>query len=355
MGKLIRMGLAGAGGISHLHVSGINESPDLELTALCDNRPEALAEKGGKYGVPADRRFADYKKMMDSGLVDAVSICTPNDAHYEVAMAAIERGMPFAVEKPVCNSEREVAELLAAAKSKGIPNMVCFTYRFKGAARYAREIIRTGLLGELYHIHAEYLQSWGMSGENGLVPLVWRFEKKHAGSGALGDLGCHMIDFIRFISGKEFECVNADSDTFIKERPLLDGSGTSTVDVDDYILLHGRLSGGTAVQMNISRFAYSRGNYQRIEVYGEQGAIRYNLEEEDTLEVNMGNKPMREGHVWTRVPVPERHRSSQMQSFADIVNGKADGLAATLEDGTINQHVVDGAILSAREGRRVNL
>jgi predicted dehydrogenase len=313
---------------------------------------------------------------MESGKVDALSICTPNNAHFHIAMDAVERGLPFAVEKPVGMNEAEVTALLEAAEKKQLPHMVCFSYRFKAAARFARDLVLSGELGNIYHINGEYFQAWGLPDARGGEPTVrvWRFVKSVAGSGALGDLGCHLLDLFRFITGREFSYVSADMDTFINRRKLPDAGGASVgsgadagagdggdsdgygeVDVDDYINITGQMEGRVAALASISRYAYGRGNYQRIEIYGDKGGIRYNLETTDSLEINIGNSPMRNGHIWTAVPTPPKYASAQMQSFADIVNGRGDGLAANLRDGLSVQRLLDQSLLAAEKGVRINL
>jgi predicted dehydrogenase len=355
--KKFRMGIIGCGGISMGHIRGINESPDLEIGALCDILPSKLKEKAEKCGATEDMCFDDHVKMMESGKIDAVSICTPNNAHFNIAMDAMERGIPYAVEKPVCLNESEAAILCEATEKKMLPHMVCFSYRFKSAARYARDIILSGALGEIYHIDGEYYQAWGLpDARNGEpTPLVWRFVKEVTGSGALGDLGCHMLDLCRFITGREFTYVSADMDTFIDKRKIIDGEGYGEVSVDDYVNIIGQMDGRIAANISISRYAYSRGNYQRLEVYGAKGAFRYNLETSESLEVNIGNEPMRNGRVWAEVPIPPKYTVSQMQCFADILNGRGDGLAATVRDGLAVQRVLDMSVLSAEKGVRITL
>jgi len=168
-----------------------------------------------------------------------------------------------------------------------------------------------------------------------------------------------MIDMCRFMTGCEFTKVMADLDTLIHKRPLPNcADGTyGDVTVDDYVNIIGQMEGPIAANLSITRFAYGRNNYQRIEVYGEKGGIRYSLEAEgpNPLEVNIGNKPMRENHIWATVPVPNKYKSSQMQSFADILNGSGDGLAADIRDGLRAQQVVDSALESAAKGIRINL
>ena len=357
MNKKIRMGFIGCGNISYYHILGTTESPDMEVGAICDILPEKLEEKAKRFGIPEENWYSDYIKMMESGKIDAVSVCTPNNMHYKMVMDAIQRGIPYALEKPACITEAEAKTLAEETKKKNLPNMVCFSYRFKAAARYARHLILSGQLGAIYHINGEYLQGWGLpDASNGKpLPLNWRFVRETSGTGALGDLGSHMIDLCRFMTGRDFTRVTADLDTFIRERLKPGSDIKAAVDVDDYVNIAAQMAGPVAANLSISRYAYSRGNYQRVEVYGEKGAIRYSLEENDMLEINMGNWPMRTGRVWCTVPVPAEYNSSQMQSFADIVNGCGDGLAANIHDGWKCQQMLDSAFIASESGIRRNI
>ena len=360
MKKKHRIGIIGCGGISRLHTQWIMESPDLEISALCDILPARLSERQAQCTATDDMLYIDYIEMLDSGKVDAVTICVPNYLHFEIAMEAVKRRIPYALEKPACNNEEETKLLMDETEKHCIPNMICFSYRFESAARYARDLIQSGELGKITHINVEYYQEWGLPAFDGtLVPLSWRFEKGKSITGALGDLGSHMIDMLRFLTNKEFTRVMADIDTFITKRPLPDcvDGAYGDVTVDDYVNIIGQMEGPIAVNLSITRFAYSRGNYQRIEVYGEKGWLRYNLEMEigNSLEVNIGNKPMRENRIGIEVPIPIKYKANQMQSFANILNNCGDGLAADIRDGYYCQQVVDRALVSAVEGKRVNM
>lgn len=348
MSKL-RMGVIGTGGISATHIRGIYESPDAELTAVCDIDPHTLQQKGDLYQIPVSHRFRSHPELLHCPEVDAVSICTPNDSHYQITLDAIELSKPFALEKPVTLNIEEAGLLQQAAEAKKIPNMVCFSYRFKAAARYARWLIKQGSLGRIYHVYGQYLQSWADSD----LPLVWRFEKCRSGSGALGDLGVHMIDLVRFLVG-EFTKVSGMTGTFVTSRKLCNAEGYGAVDVDDYCHFLAELEGGIGASFSISRYAYGRGNYQRLEVYGSQGAVIYGLEDQDTLLVCLGDV-YKEAKTFTEVPVPSRFKADQMQSFFDIINGKGDGLAATIADGSASQKVADAIIKSFAEERLIKL
>jgi predicted dehydrogenase len=353
-----KIGSIGLGGIANaVHLPGIQRSPDLEFAALCDIDRERLDRAGDKYGVDKSRRFTDYHEVLALKDVDAVDIAVPNDAHFQIAMDAVSAGKHYAVEKPITLNAAQAETLAKHTAEKGVKSMVCFSYRFMKAARYARDLVQDGTLGDIYHVFTQYFQAGG-SNPDIPRPLVWRFIKARAGSGALGDLGCHAIDLVRFIMGKEYTKVVGDADTFIKERPLLDGSGMGKVDVDDYCTYMARMQGGASATFEITRFGFGRGNYQRVEIYGSNGALVYKLNETpdvDELQICIG-QPAGQLHAFTTVPlIPRKYVVDQMQSFADILHDKADGLSATIEDGLKNQKTCDAIIDSFENHRWVNL
>ena len=139
--KVIRVGSVGVGAIwGGVHEPGIAKSPDLTLVAICDIDEKKLEAVGEKYGIPPQYRFTDYRDLVNCDIVDAVDICTSNDAHFKVAMAAVEAGKPFNLEKPITLTAEEADILAKAAQEKNVKNMVCFSYRFKAAARYAKDL-----------------------------------------------------------------------------------------------------------------------------------------------------------------------------------------------------------------------
>ena len=239
----IRIGSVGIGSISRgVHLPGIDRSPDLRLTAVCDIDPEALRYARETYGIDEAHCFTDYRDLIRCPDVDAVDISTPNCVHYEIALAAAEAGKPYAVEKPITMTAAEADRLAAVTKEKGVQSMVCFSYRFKAAARYARDLVERGMIGDIYHVDMQYYQAWGLPHCN--TPLVWRFEKQYTGSGALGDLGSHALDLVRFVTGKEYRRVVSHAGTFVHEREKLDGSGMGKVDVDDFANYFAEMDGG---------------------------------------------------------------------------------------------------------------
>jgi predicted dehydrogenase len=347
--KVVRMGVIGVGGIAAVHLRGIVKSENLELIATSDINEQFLTTVSNTYGVPEENRYTNYRELLKRTDIDAVSICTPNFAHYEIAKEAILHGKSFLLEKPITLTVEEAQELRDLAQERGVKSMVAFSYRYKAAARYAKYLIEQGHLGKINHIYGQYLQSWGLED----VPLVWRFSKQQAGSGALGDLGSHMLDLTRFLVGDISEVI-CDAGVITEKRKLPDSEDFGIVDVDDYCHYMARINSSVHGVFQITRMAYGRGNYQRVEIYGTQGGLVYELEEEDTLQVCIGQVYGRSLN-YQKIKVPAEFQSDQMQSFYNVVVGKDNGMSATIEDGYINQITIDAIIESFENKKWVSI
>ena len=219
----------------------------------------------------------DWKELLRRDDVQLVDICTPGDSHAEIAVAALEAGKHVLCEKPLANSVAEAEAMVAAAdraRERGIRSMVGFNYRRVPAVTLARKLVDEGRLGTVRHIRAQYLQDWLADPE---APFTWRLDRDRAGSGALGDIGAHIVDTAQFITGQSLVGVSALMDTFVRERPV-PGGGTAPVTVDDAALFLGRTDGGALATFEATRFATGRKNSLRIEVSGSAGALAFDLE-----------------------------------------------------------------------------
>ena len=348
--QIIRYGIIGCGSIARgVHIPGIQAASGAEITAVCDADPERLEQTRKSLGLPPEAAFTDYIAMLDSGLVDAVSVTTPNNVHVPIAMAAAERGIPFACEKPLSVDAPTAKPLYDLVMRTGLKNMVCFSYRFKKAARYARDLIAEGRIGKIRHIYVRYLQGWGNPEKD--CARVWRFDRAASGSGTLADLGSHMLDLVRFLTGEEYTRFTAQNGTFVFDRRSVDPAKNGKrepVDVDDYAHYFAETADGIAASFEISRNAFGRGNFQHIEIYGDRGALTYELEDDDTLEICEGAD---EGsHTFRRLEIPQKYHVSQMQCFIDRLHGDETGLAATVADGYEDMLELDEIIRSSDEG-----
>jgi predicted dehydrogenase len=196
-------------------------------------------------------------------------------------LAAAAAGKAILCEKPLANTLTEARRMLDAVSQNGVTHMLCHNYRRAPAIQLARNMIEAGRIGRIRHYRGTYLQDWIVDPE---FPRVWRLEKAKAGSGALGDIASHSIDLARFLVGEISE-VSGLLETFVKERPLEDGSGSAPVDVDDAALALLRFENGAIGTVEGTRFAPGRKNYNRFEINGSLGSLAFDLERMNELEV----------------------------------------------------------------------
>ncbi len=262
----------------------------------------------------------DWRESVTDPEIDLVDVGTPNNQHREMTIAALEAGKHVLCEKPLAATLADARAMRdAARKARGVKAWVGYSYRRVPAIALAYQIVRERDLGRLYHIRAFYLQGWGASPD---VPLVWRFDKDAAGSGSHGDLGAHIIDMARFITGDEFvEVSGAISETFIKERMIptaTAGAGIASgakasgkkgkVGVDDTVLFLARMKSGAVASFESTRFATGDENKHGLELNYEKGSIYFNFEDLNNLYFFDATLP-RKMQGWTKIQasVPGEH------------------------------------------------
>jgi predicted dehydrogenase len=271
---------------------------DVAMTAVAGRdvgRVEAAAGRLGWGSVESS-----WQALVERDDIDLVDICTPGDTHAEIAVAALEAGKHVLCEKPLANSVEE-AELMArtatAAAAKGIRSMVGFTYRRVPAIGLARRLVSEGRLGTIHHVRAQYLQDWIVDPE---APLSWRLEKDKAGSGALGDIGAHIVDLAEHITGDTIGRVSGHLRTFVHERPVptehaglsgTAGQGRGAVTVDDAAVFLADFRGGALGVFEATRFANGRKNAIRLEINGSDGSIAFDFEDMNLLHFYDGTDP----------------------------------------------------------------
>ncbi|MEU9361363.1 Gfo/Idh/MocA family oxidoreductase, partial [Streptomyces sp. NPDC048301] len=258
---------------------------------------EAAAARPG--GAAAE---TDWRALIARDDVQLVDICTPGDSHAEIAIAALEAGKHVLCEKPLANTVAEaeaMAEAAERAAARGQVAIVGFNYRKVPALTYARTMIEEGRLGTLRHVRATYLQDWLVDPQS---PLTWRLDKERAGSGALGDLGAHIVDLAQYLAGEPLVGVSAMSETFVRERPVLagpgaglsgaaDGTARGAVTVDDAAVFTGRLASGALASFEATRMAAGRKNALRLEINGELGSVAFDLERLNELSFHDHTEP----------------------------------------------------------------
>ncbi len=263
---------------------------DVDMTVVCGRDPKSAARAAERLGWGG--WSADWQEVIGRDDVDVVDICTPGDSHADIAIAALAVGKHVLCEKPLANTAEEAERMAAAAQVAavaGVRSMVGFNYRRVPALAHATRLIAEGRIGEVRHVRAQYLQDSIVDPE---FPLVWRLRKERAGSGALGDLGSHVIDLLQHMTGEQLTGVSATQATFVTERPLPTESGglsarageqRGQVTVDDATAFTGRLEGGGLVVVEATRFATGRKNAMRIEVNGSRGSIAFDFESMNEL------------------------------------------------------------------------
>jgi predicted dehydrogenase len=252
----------------------------------------------------------DWRVLVNRDDVDLVDVCTPGHSHAEISIAALEAGKHVLCEKPLANTIAEAEAMVDAAehaRANGVLAMVGFNYRRVPAITLARQFVAAGRLGTIRHVRAVYLQDWIVDPE---FPLVWRLQADQAGSGALGDLGAHIVDLAQYLIGSRISRVSALTETFVTERPLVapaaaqglsgaSGAGgpaaeRGQVTVDDAALFLARFGNGAVGSFEATRFATGRKNGLRLEINGDLGSLVFDLEALNELHFYDGAEPAAE-------------------------------------------------------------
>jgi predicted dehydrogenase len=397
MSKTLRVGMVGYGFMGKAHSNAWRQAPycfplkaKLEMHTLCGRNAAgvqaARAQLGWQYAA------TDWREVVESPLIDIVDINTPNDSHAEIAIAAARAGKHVLCEKPLALNVKEAEAMLAAAQKAHVVHMICHNYRRVPALAQAKRMIAEGAVGEVYHYYARYAQDWLVDPE---VPLRWKLQKPISGSGANGDINVHLIDLGRYLVG-EFKEVCGLMNTFIKERPLMDGNGAEQdlppkparkkdkgkaakksaaaagqdpadrpvqprgkVTVDDAALFIGRFASGALANLEATRYAPGRKNHMAIEVNGSKGSLCFDLEDMNRLKFcDTASLPDRQGfrdilvlqpggalpHIgqWWRAGHLPGYEHAFIHTVADFVNACVERkpVHPTFEDGLKNQRVL---------------
>jgi predicted dehydrogenase len=355
---------------------------DVGMNVLCGRTTAAAQRAAAKLGWASYE--TDWKAMLTRDDVQLVDICTPGSSHADIAIAALSAGKHVLCEKPLANTvaeARSMVEAARAARQRGVRSMVGFNYRRVPAVALARQLVAAGRIGTVRHVRAQYLQDWIVDPE---FPLVWRLRAEDAGSGALGDIGAHIVDLTQFIAGQRLTGVNALLETFVRRRPLpaassgLSASGpaetgsetgsgeTGEVTVDDAALFLGRLDGGAIAAYEATRFATGRKNAIRVEVNGSAGSLAFDLERLNELEfLDATEDPGTQGfrRVLVTEPThpyldgwwPPGHTLGWEHTFTHEVKDLVEAIAAgtdpnpSFEDGLQVQLVLDAVQRSAAD------
>lgn len=299
--------------------------------ALCGRNADAVRLAAGRHGWASTE--TDWRALVARDDIDLVDICTPGDSHADIALAALAAGKHVLCEKPLANTVAEAEAMTRAAEEaygRGQLAMTGFNYRRLPATALARRMVAEGRLGRLRHVRVTYLQDWLVDPG---APLTWRLRRERAGSGALGDLGAHVVDLAQYLTGERLAGVSALTETFVRRRPLpaattatgagrglsagpsgpsgpadgatgeatdevtgvamgeVTGVATGEVTVDDAAVFTGRFASGALASFEATRYATGRKNSLRLELNGERGSLAFDLERLNELSYHDGTEP----------------------------------------------------------------
>lgn len=377
--RKIRIGLVGYQFMGKAHSNAYRQAPrffemdwEPELAVICGRTEGPLRAAAEKFGWQETE--TDWRRLVERKDIDLVDISAPGKLHAPISIAAAENGKIVWCEKPIANSLEEAVAMKKAVDSAGVFHAIFHNYRYCPAVQLARTMIEDGKLGRLYHFRAVYLQDWIADPS---FPLVWRLDKKIAGSGAHGDIAAHIIDLARFLVG-EFVEVSGHLETFIKERPKLaavddrlGGVGSSEmgeVTVDDASMFLARFENGAIGTFEATRLAVGRKNHNRFEINGSAGSIVFNLERMNELKYYNANDPAEHrgfrliqttdsSHPYASAYWPVGHIIGYEHTFINLVAAgfermsRGENPTPSFEDGVSNQAVLDAVERSSGSRR----
>ena len=373
--RTLHVGLIGHGFMGKAHSNAWRQAPrffdlpaEVRMSTLCGRDARAVKKATADFGW--EKSATDWRAVLADPEIELIDICTPNDSHAEIAIAAAEAGKAILCEKPLARDVAEAERMTAAVRQARVVNMVCHNYRRVPALALAREMIQRGELGaRLFHFRARYAQDWIIDPK---FPLVWRLRSGPAGSGSLGDIGSHLVDLGRYLVG-EFREVCAMLETFVKQRPLPEMRGRrGKVTVDDAVSVIGRFRNGALATLEATRFAQGRKNSLTIEINGSEGSLVFDLEQMNRLQFYRAGDPAQERgfreilvtehtHPYLKHWWPPGHLIGYEHSFvhtaADFVRAVVAGKSPppTFADGLANQRVLAAIQESAQQKQWIPL
>lgn len=338
------------------------------LQVACARNAEKAETFADTWGY--SRVETDWRKVVEADDVDLIDICTPNDTHQEIAIAAAKAGKMIVCEKPLARTTAEAEPMVKAVEAAGVPNMVWFNYRRVPAISLAKQLMDEGRIGRVFHFRANFLQDWTISPD---VPqggaALWRLDVQAAGSGVTGDLLAHNIDTAMWLNGAITRVV-ARTETFVKERKHQLTGKKEPVGIDDACLFIAEFANGSLGLFESTRYARGHKALKTFEINGAEGSLAFNLEEMEYLDYF---EYAQDSHVrgWRRIhvtngehPYMDRYwvpglvvgyEHTFLNAIADFVKGLETGKSVQpdFRNALQTQKVCDAVLESARAGQWV--
>ena len=286
----LNIGLIGTGFMARAHSNAYKRLPDFfpelkyqpVLKAVCSRSAGKVKSFAEQWGY--EHSETDWRKMVTRPDIDAIDICSPNDTHAEIAIAAAEAGKMVLCEKPLARTLAEATTMVAAIEEAGVQNTVWYNYRRVPAVTLAKQVIDAGKLGRIFHFRSNFLQDWTINPE---LPqggeALWRLDVGVAGSGVTGDLLAHCIDTAMWLNGG-IKDVSAVTETFIKERMHQETGQTAPVGIDDACIFHCHFDNGSLGLFEATRYARGQKAQYTFEINGEHASLRWDLHDQNRIE-----------------------------------------------------------------------
>lgn len=338
----VRLAIIGTGGMANAHAHRFKEVKGCVIVAAADIDAVRVEAFAAKHGIPA--AYTDTAKMLRAEQIDGVVIATPDAFHAPVALQCLKAGKHVLCEKPLALNHAEAKRMVAAAKKAEVIHMVNFSYRDWPAIQAIAQVVAKGVIGEVRHVEASYLQAWLASkvwGDWRTDPKwLWRLSTKHGSNGVLGDVGVHIVDFATYPAGP-ISAVYAQLKTFPKAPG--DRIGDYVLDANDSAVMNVTFANGALGTIHTTRWCGGHKNRLFLKITGTQGTVEFDSDRPtDTYRVCAGQDL--DSCEWREVKVkPTPH--NQRRFVTAIRTGKAD--QPDFGRGAEVQKVLDAAIASA--------
>jgi len=371
--KPFRIGLVGYGFMGRTHAHAYHNAANFfdaplvpVLQAACGRDEAKLKAYADNWGFASTE--TDWRKLIERDDIDAIDICTPNDSHAEISIAAAQAGKAVLCEKPLALDGPQGEEMVRIIEKAGVLNTVWYNYRRVPAVTLAKQIIDSGKLGKIFHYRANFLQDWTISAD---LPQggagLWRLDAKAAGSGVTGDLLAHCIDTALWLNGNISD-VSAMTETFIKSRKHNLTGQVEEVKIDDACTFMGHFENGSLALFESTRYARGHKALYTLEINGENASIRWDLHDLHRLQyfdykdegivrgwrsihVTDSDQPYMKN--WWVPGLQIGYAETFTHQVADFLKAAGEGKPCppTFRDALETQYVCDAVLKSAREGK----